>query len=181
MHIKEHLSYSQYSCYLSGEKNYIDRYIKGIGFSNKYTEFGKKTHERLELDKSEDEETELKLTCDFYKIPLFGYIDKYNKKIIQVIDYKTGKRPWNQKQVDENEQLMFYAILISYNYKIPINEIKLTLRWIETFEDIDGSINLTGREKDFHTSRTKFDEINIYPKIKKAWVGIDELINRLMK
>ena len=194
MRIKSHLSFSQYSCFNISKANYIKVYIEGIKFQNKYLGFGKKIADVLESRKPIDdndrtairllerpEHSELGIRVDFYKIPLYGKLDGYNSKIYEIIEYKTGKNPWTQAKVDKSEQLTFYAIMVSRNFNVKIKDVKIKLDWLETLEDTDGSIILTGRKETFETRRTKLDEIKIYPKIKRAWEGIEELINQYME
>ena len=63
---------------------------------------------------------------------------------------------------------------------IPLEQIYIRLHWLETCEDLDGSIFLTGRVEHFQTMRTMSDIIKIYPKIKKAWVGIEKLVDNYL-
>jgi len=192
MRIKKYLSFSQYSTFLSSPKQYQKLYLDGFKLKTKYLDFGKKIADTLESREQEDyntatalkliskkEHQELELLVDFYKIPLFGKLDGYENGTIY--EYKTGKNAWTQKKVDNHEQLTFYAIMVSKHFKIKVEDIKIKLIWLETIEDTDGSIMLTGRKEEFQTKRTNKDLIKIYPKIKKVWIGIETLINEYIK
>jgi hypothetical protein len=192
MRIKNYISYSQYNTILSSSKQYQKIYIDGFKLKTKYIDFGGIIANVLESRKAkgyneetavnlieEKENQELELVVDFYGIPLLGKLDAYENGTIY--EYKTGKNAWTQKKVDNNEQLTFYAIMVSKHFKIKVEDIKIKLIWLETIEDTDGSIMLTGRKEEFKTKRTNKDLIKIYPKVKKAWIGIEKLIDEYIK
>jgi len=180
MHIKPYLSYSQYSCFLISPNEYKKRYVDGIKLNNKYLDFGKLAHEQFEKEETEDSK-ELKVECNFYGIPLMGYLDGFNEVEKRIKEHKTGKTKWTQKTVDSSEQLTFYAIMASRQFNIKIDELTIILDWYPTLEDTDKTMMFTGEKYSFTTRRTLKDEIKIYPKIKKVWNGIDELINSLIE
>lgn len=191
MRLNNYLSFSQYSTFLRSKEEYINSYINGFKRENKYMDFGKliaygleerneNACEDVEIARqliSQPKEKEKKVNALFYNIPLFGILDGYDPGIIY--EYKTGKNKWTQGQVDKNEQLTFYAIMTSIQEKIKPQDLKIKLIWLETFEDIDGSMHLSGQFKEFETKRTQADILRIYPKIKKVWIGIEELIDSL--
>jgi len=192
-HIKPYLSFSQYTCILKSKEEYKKRYIEGISFTSKYMDFGKMIAEISENREKENpnnnekmalqllpifEETEKKLTATWHGIPLLGYLDGYNNG--EIIEIKTGTQPWTKKRVDKHEQLDFYAIMLKETEDIKIEDIKIKLIWLQTMVDVDGSIFLTGKKEEYETRRTLKNELYIYPKIKKAWNDIDELIKSLL-
>lgn len=195
MRLKSYLSYSQYSTYLASPRQYQKIYLDGVRLDNKYLDFGKMIADVLEnreKEKNENEriacellekpeQSELELLVDFYKIPLFGKLDGFNKSKNEIVEYKTGKIEWTQKKVDEHEQLTFYAIMINKKFKIKFEDIKIKLVWLETMEDTDGTMFLTGSKKEFETKRSQKDILKIYSKIKKAWIGIGKLTNDYIK
>jgi hypothetical protein len=126
MRIKNYLSYSQYTCFLQSPNEYKKRYIDGIRLNNKYLDFGKLAHEQFEKEETEDCK-ELKVECDFYGIPLLGYLDGFNEKKKRIKEHKTGKSKWTQKMVDSSEQLTFYAIMVSRKFNIKIDIIYLLI------------------------------------------------------
>ena len=197
MRIKDYLSYSQYSIFNSSRDQYIKIYINGDELNNKYLDFGKKIAKGLEhrnIDyKDEDidlarklitpaKQKEIEIRANFDKVPLLGILDGFykNKDKAIIDEYKTGTSKWTQKLVDNNEQLTIYAILVWLKYDINPENIEIKLHWLPTYKDIDNSIHLTEEIKTFKTKRTMKDFINIYPKLKKTWLGIEELINSLM-
>lgn len=195
MRLKQYLSYSQYSTFLQSKETYIKRYIDGVKLNSPYLDFGKLIAEHLEDRNKESanedisiarriliepKEREKEIRQDFYKIPLYGKLDGFDPDTKKITEYKTGIRPWKQSEVDKAEQITFYAILISLEYKIPIETVPIELIWLETFRDIDDTIHLSGHHRTYHTKRTQKDIINIYPKIKKVWKGIEELINSII-
>lgn len=196
MRIKDYLSFSQYSTYNASEKSYIKMYIQGIKLSNKYLDFGKHIGTALDdRDFKGDHNQELarelvgprpdiceeELRETFNGIPLLGYADGTWKEQIKIDEYKTGKTAWTQKKVDKHEQLTFYAIMKHLQTGLPIEAIDIELIWLPTIEDTDGSMLLTGEVKRFKTVRTNMDMIRIYPKIKKAWIGIERLVDEYLK
>lgn len=192
MRIKKHLSYSQYQCFNQSKEQYIKRYIEGIDIKNKYIDLGKLIAKGLEDRKktkdqniilarkliSKPKEIEKEIRIEFGKVPLFGILDGYDPGHIK--EYKTSINKWTQAMTNKSEQITFYAIMVSEKFKIPINKVKITLDWLPTFEDTDGSLHLTGEKFSFKTKRTELDKIKIYPKIKKTWIGIEKLIDSLI-
>lgn len=196
MRIKQHLSYSQYSTFLQGKEIYIKRYINGLKLNSVYLDFGKSVAEHLEdrNKKAENEDIEIVRTIiaepkerekeirqDFFGIPLYGKLDGFDPDTFKISEYKTGTKAWKQSEVDKAEQLTFYAIMVSLEYKIPIENIPIDLIWLETYRDIDDTIHLTGKHQVYPTKRTQKDIITIYPKIKKVWIGIEQLINSIIE
>jgi len=157
IHIKDYISYSQFKLFMQSPESYKKVYIFGYRFSNKYTEFGSKIHKVLEdrVATDEDGEMALKLMPKAQKreviveaelggVPVYGKIDGVNKTKTgySIIDYKTSKKGWTQRQVDKSEQLTFYVAMFCSLNKIPMDSLKVWLNCLRTFEDIDG-IGLT--------------------------------------
>ncbi len=193
MRIKDYLSFSQFSLFKLSPERYKRVYIDGIRMKSKYMDFGSKIATALETAVAKDsddklaikllpkaQEHEREFLVKFEGIPLFGKLDGFTKKNELIIDeHKTGKNKWTQVMVNNSEQLTFYAIMVSKFYSTPIESIRIRLHWIETFEDTDGAIHLTGQMLTFETRRTMRDLLNIYPEIKKVWEGIEQLIDNL--
>ncbi len=196
LHIKDYLSYSQFKTFLQSPENYRKTYIFGYKFRNKYTDFGSKMHKVLELREGKDkdeklalkllpktQESEVEILTRVRNVPLFGKIDGVN----QVEDgwlikeYKTSKNGWSQRRVDSFVQLTFYALMFSRAKGIPIEKINLELDCLKTFEDIDGSLHLTGEVQKFKTKRTEEDFKVLIPQLQEVWEGIGEMINELIK
>ena len=165
MRVKDYLSYSQFSTFTSSRANYIKIYIEGRKFQTKYTQFGSFIAEALETRSglSRDEKLavegvhcpqyrEHEISVDVDGVPCYGRLDGFDlakdKKSCTIHEYKTGKKPWTQSMVDNSEQLTFYAIMVHKKYGIPLNKIHIELTWWGTYEDIDGSIHLTGERSE---------------------------------
>jgi len=196
IHIKDYISYSQFKLFMQSPESYKKVYIFGYRFSNKYTEFGSKIHKVLEdrVATDKDGEMALKLMPKAQKreviveaelggVPVYGKIDGVNKTKTgySIIDYKTSKKGWTQRQVDKSEQLTFYVAMFCSLNKIPMDSLKVWLNCLRTFEDIDGSIHLTGEKQNFETHRSKADLDKLIPDIRFAWVGIGQLIEKCAK
>ena len=196
IHIKDYISYSQFKLFMQSPESYKKVYIFGYRFSNKYTEFGSKIHKVLEdrVATDEDGEMALKLMPKAQKreviveaelggVPVYGKIDGVNKTKTgySIIDYKTSKKGWTQRQVDKSEQLTFYVAMFCSLNKIPMDSLKVWLNCLRTFEDIDGSIHLTGEKQNFETHRSQADLDKLIPDIRFAWIGIGQLIEKCAK
>ena len=148
MRLKQHLSYSQYSTFLQGKAIYIKRYINGLKLNSVYLDFGKSVAKHIEdrNKKSENEDIEIvrniiaepkekekEIRQDFFGIPLYGKLDGFDPDTFKISEYKTGTKAWKQSEVDKAEQLTFYAIMVSLECKIPIENIPIDLIWLETY------------------------------------------------
>ena len=115
MRVKDYLSFSQYSCFLSSPAQYVKTYLEGKKMESKYLTFGGQFAEFLEKGTTGDIERDIKFKdlsfklppvkerekeflVDFEGIPLLGKLDGFSlKEGLAVIDeYKTGKHPWTQ-------------------------------------------------------------------------------------
>lgn len=174
MRTSKYLSYSQYNAYFT--KQFVKRYLDGVKLDTPYVNFGKEIANRFEAGETfgieVPEEREKFLKCQFGDVPLLGFLDGFSKYVIH--EYKATKNVWSQATVDRAEQLTFYAILVSENYNIPIDQIKIKFWCLET-EMKNGEIKLTGNVDKKETRRTNKDKLTIYPKMKEAWEGIGEL------
>ena len=195
-HIKDYLSYSQFTTFLRSPESYRKIYIFDYKFRNKYTDFGSKIHEVLELREAKDEdeklalkilpktqEREVEILTKIRNVPLFGKIDAVNqvKDGWLIKEYKTSKNGWSQGKVNSSMQLTFYALMFSRAKGIPVDKISLELDCLKTFEDIDGSLHLTGEVQKFKTKRVEEDFEVLIPEIQKVWSGIGKMINELIK
>ena len=189
--IKDYLSYSQFSTFIQSPEAYRKAYIFGYRFSNKYTDFGAKIHKALETRKAtdEDEKTalllipivkqrEIEVFAEVGGVPLYGKIDAIGERVHYCInEYKTSKNGWTQKMVDRSDQLTFYAMMLAVSKKMQIEDVLIKLYTLETFEDIDGTLHLTGGKQVFKTDRTQANVDKLVPRIQKAWRGIGEMLN----
>lgn len=123
--------------------------------------------------------TKLRIPALFDKsgdIPLLAIPDSAKSDYSAFKEYKTSLRRWTQKMVDESGQITFYATAIWIaTGKIPAD---IELVNIQTEYDSDGSLTVTGKMFRFPTKRTLPDIIKMTKRIRSAWKGIGELINK---
>jgi len=178
---RPYYSWSQHNLWKSSKRQFYKRYVlgedgfrldawdKGKEFAD-FKETGNRgdsrdplleqvAHDTPELDIIEKE---LYIDLDDYK--LFAKIDSCEMDMTEFYEYKTGKNPWTQKDVNAHKQLDFYALCLyiaNGEKHIP----KCKLYWIETeeIEFPDGSTELryTGRVEEFVREITETDIINI--------------------
>ncbi len=194
MRVRERLSYSQYSTFLSGEKAYIKRYFEGLKLESKYLSFGSMIGEGLEFRKTKTDNRDIvlarklipcpqycekEISADFGKVPLTGKMDGFwDKDQFVIEEYKTSKNPWTQSMVRSHEQLLFYVIMVSILYQIKPEKILVRLTWLETYEDTDGEVHLSGQKRVFEERFSESDVIAFYPKVSRVWKGIEALTNK---
>lgn len=183
-----YLSWSQLNLWEKDPNLYYQVYIEGLDqFRTKYLELGKRMADGLEngFDIEHDPmfemliiflpaypKREFEVKAEFEGIPLLGKFDGFDEEILDLGEYKTGKK-WTQGSVDNSGQLTFYAFLIWLKYgKFPS---KIQLHWARTDEDMEGTLFLTGEMKTFTTTRSMKDIILFSKRIKTAWAGICEL------
>ena len=177
---RDYFSWSQYSLFKSSKLQFYKRYVlgeqlflpafdKGKEFAD-YRETGEIPHyvddpllEAVSKAIPIIGKAEYKIEVEFGGINFLSYIDELKLDLTEFAEYKTGKNPWDQKQVDEHKQLDFYAfcIYILSDFKIIP---KCKLRWIETEEvTIGGEKKLmyTGNIETFEKQFTIIDIENI--------------------
>jgi len=179
------LSYSRLMCWERSPELYYHRYILGERYTNKFMEFGswfadllenkKKADnprvERLKLFLPEYPEREEKIKVEYKGIPLLAKPDGINWKKKLIGEFKTGKR-YTQEMTDKSDQLTFYA-LVCWILKGKLFQTQL--HWIETIEAEDGGIDITGFAKTFKTKRGIKDFLLFWPRVERAWQGINKL------
>lgn len=161
---KDYFSWSQLNLWEKSKNEYIKRYFEGKkGFTTKEMFYGSKIGKALEtqnfFDLSQNEQSAVVQIdrADAYekKIILSKEVTGLGVDLLMYIDavfdsggideYKTGKKAWDQKRVDEHGQLDFYA----YGYYLETKTIpEVNLHWIET-ENVKDKIQATGRVEKF--------------------------------
>ena len=194
MRIKNYLSYSQFDTYRRSPALYERIYINGQKRHSKHMDFGKKIAEALKRGEGADldeklaisliplaQEHEVEMMAQIEDVPMKGYLDALSigESLAIIDEHKTGTVPWDQARVDNADQLTIYAILVNKVLSIPLDEIKIRLSYLPTYEDTDGKIHLVGEIKTFETERTMKHIINIYPQIEEVWYGIEKLIEKV--
>jgi hypothetical protein len=173
---KPHLSWSQLSCWLSNPTRYRKEYFEcGDKLDTKYLRFGKGVadlvekglHKELIPDLVVYDTPEFEIKTEVCGVPILSYIDSYDSKTNNFMEFKTGKIPWTKARVVKLGQLVFYATALKHSCgKIPEY---CDLQWIETKEHSDErvtdfwrenekEINVTGKVVSFHRP---FDEREI--------------------
>lgn len=153
-----YLSYSQYKCWKTSKKRYIEEYFKGgKKLDTKYLRFGKDYKHTFSYDVQEP-----LLNPEVCGVPTLGYIDDFQTISPYCFnEFKTGKIAWTEKKVQQHEQLPWYAMQIKWQYGAmpPFCD----LIWIETVENLKGTfwdradkaVKATGKIVPF---RRDFDE-----------------------
>ena len=188
MKYNKYISYSRLNSYEDGR--YYKEYILGIKLKSKYMDFGSYVHRELEKKETDDimisslkclfpkyQQAEQKMYAELEKIKLFSIIDVFSEESKAFGDYKTGKN-WTQSKADKSDQITFYCLVIFRNFGyIP----KTRIHWLETSEDENGNVYLTGHAETFETTRTIKDILLMAGRIKKADKGIKQLIDEYNK
>ena len=104
----------------------------------------------------------IKITKDIYLTGKIDRIDSLNKNEIEIIDYKTGKKP-NERELSKSLQLTIYALAVNdknlFNKKL--ENINLTFYYLQTPE----KISLKRNEEDL--IKTKEEIIKMVEEIRK--------------
>lgn len=124
---------------------------------------------RIFLPSVKDREVELKCWLNLNekeKVKLFGKPDGFDKKIMTLIEDKSGAN-WTQRMVDTNGQLTFYSLIIWLKYKkLPK---KILLNFLQTKDDGYGNVSASGMPpRTFSTTRKLPDIFLMVNRISKA-------------
>lgn len=172
---KVHLSWTAMSTWNSNPERYKREVFEGgPKLETKFLDFGKKIAELIELGQHTEllpdlpvyDTPEHKIECTVAGIPILSFIDSYDSKTNNFLEYKTGKIPWTLSKVQKHDQLVFYATALKWSTgRMPEY---CDLVWIETIErkpeQVDfwrnekKELEVTGRIKTFHR---EFDEREI--------------------
>lgn len=196
---KQYLSFSQYSLWRSNKDAYRKRYYENIkSHETRELLFGKKIAKMLEkkdyteypilakVKQGSHNEYEIKVKIN--GVPVLAYLDSCTPKTGKIYEYKTGKVIWDQKRVDEHEQLPFYAASMKakhgkYNpivdlfwlptYVLPVKEIIGGIEF-KASDSPSAEICLTGELFPFKRTLSKIDIAQIEYDIKKTAEEISE-------
>lgn len=171
---KPHLSWSAINCWMTNKERFRREYFENAGrLDTKYLRFGKGiakmieegNHKELLPDLAVYDCPEYEIRVEIMGVPMLAYIDCYDSKTGNFLEYKTGKHPWTQAKVQKHDQLTLYATMLkAVTGKMPEY---CDLIWIETqeggeVEDFwrqnEKSLNITGKTVTF---RREFDEREI--------------------
>lgn len=178
---ERNFSWSQYSSFLYDPEQWYKKYILDEEQrTSKEMEFGKFVGGKLEKDPTflpqipRHSIMEYEFKCMFGDIPVVGYADSFcdktNKKLLE---FKSGKKAWDQKRVNEHGQLTFYLLMNWLINKIRPEDVEVQLIWMPTQDNGDFSIsfvdNIEQRIKVFNTKRSMRDILVFGASIKKVY------------
>lgn len=183
---KKYLSYSSLSLWKKDKNNFRRKYYEGVkDRDTSYTVFGKEVHELIAKDEKYSHIRlpvfEQKISIEVKGIPVMGYIDTFNPKTYEYMEYKSGiakaggSPRWTQLEVEKHDQLPFYSFLIQEKYGAKVNNTFLV--WLETrFKDNNFVINgvKLGGERELElTGRLEMFERRLFQRDRdqmKDWV-----------
>jgi len=193
------LSWSQLSAFEWNKEEWYDRYVlfkKPV--ISREMEFGTMVDQRLQEDPAfhpeipRGESLQHKILTKFEKMHLIAILDSFSpsrripkfgasgtvKTKVQIDDYKTGKKAWDQKRIDESGQLTFYAFTLWLHEKIHPKDVALGIWWLPTQENGDFSISqLKGSKvQHFQSSRTMQDLLKFGKYIKATVKEMEEYV-----
>jgi DNA helicase-2/ATP-dependent DNA helicase PcrA len=104
----------------------------------------------------------IKFTNDIFLTGKIDRIDRGNKQEIEIIDYKTGKKP-NERELSKSLQLTIYALAANNKNLLnkKLDDINLTFYYLQ----IPEKITLKRNEEDLNNTRKEI--IEIVGKIRK--------------
>lgn len=121
-----------------------------------------------------------KMETMFHDIPLIGIADAYRPpKNPALRDYKTGRKPWDQKRANETGQLTMYALMLYLIDGIKPEEIDLYIDWLPTHYK-DGKIAFIEEDHTklkpvtFRTKRTMRDILAFGNRINDTYAAMVE-------
>lgn len=120
----------------------------------------------------------------FGKIPLIGYADDFDPITFRRLEeVKTGKKPWDQKRVDQHGQIDMYLLMNYLVNKIRPEDVACRLHWLPTQENGDFSISfvLPVEVHTFETRRTMQDILNFGMKINKTYQEMQDFVKNYEK
>ena len=167
-------SWSQHSSFEYDPAQWFNRYIMGEKMPDTpELKFGKAFADAVEWGKPLAPLTVYAFTEHCVKavydgFEVLGYLDSYDKENL-LAEYKTGKKPWTQKRVDQHGQLTFYAFLLWLRDKKKPEDLEMILQWVPTCYRADFTYGFTDPAvvHTFTTSRTMADVMRMASDIKK--------------
>lgn len=170
-------SWSQISSWEYSKDQWYSKYILGeVQPETPALIFGKAFAKSVEDGAQEAPVTtfskrEYRVTASIGDIALVGQFDCWEPETKELIDHKTGVKPWDQKRTDGHRQLTFYAMLLYLSEKIKPEDIRFQIQWIPTGIRSDftfGFLTDPPVVHTFHTKRTMLDVLTILSDIKRA-------------
>jgi len=113
-----------------------------------------------------DKSVNVEIVVGKERVPILIKPDAAAEDYSEVGEYKTGTVEWDQRKVDRDEQLTFYA---TGAYILRKKTPKLWLAWAPTVADEYGRLSLTGEVKIFPTVRHHGQILNMMQRMRKVW------------
>lgn len=132
------------------------------------------------------------MRCMYNGIPLVGYADTRRNRVRPaknrsslshaLRDYKTGRKPWDQKRADETGQLTMYVGMEYLTDKIKPEEFDLFIDWMPTHIE-GGEVVFVDpfSVKTFQTRRTMHQVLTFFQRIEDTWAAMEEYATRQME
>ncbi len=144
------LSWSAISCFEWNPDEWYRRYVLGEREApTKEMLFGSMIGKKVEKDPSflpavvRHSRMEYPFKGVFSKYPLVGFADSLcGETFGKLAEYKTGKKPWDQKRADSHGQLDMYALMNYMMNGVRPQDLEITLVWLPTEETPEGAIRL---------------------------------------
>lgn len=176
---KRPVSWSFISSFEYDPEQWYRKYVlRNEDTPTKEMEFGSKIGKMIETNPDfmihvpRQNHMEFPFETKFSKIPIIGIADSFCTKTYKAgEEYKTGKKEWNQKRVDEHGQITMYTLMNYLIRGIRPEEVQWRLTWIPTFEDGDFSIQLVNPQVvySFETRRTMEEVLEFGARIKRVY------------
>jgi len=182
------LSWSAISSWNYSKEDWAKKYIDGEApKSSKEMDWGKKIGKLLETDPAylpqvpRHSKMEHKFSVNLSGIPLVGYADSFcDKSHKKLLEFKTGKKPWDQKRSDEHGQITMYCLMNYITNKIKPEDMDIALVWLPTQDNGDFSISfvepIEENIKIFKTKRTMQDILLFASEIKRIYKEMEEYV-----
>lgn len=175
------LSWSSISSFQWSKEEWYDNYINGNRQpANREMIFGSNIGKKLETDPTylpqipRHSKMEHLFSVKFGHIPLTGYADSFcDQTHTKILEFKTGKKAWDQKRVDGHHQLTMYALMNYITNKIDPKHVDIQLIWMPTKENGDFTITFVDDIENhimvFKTKRTMNDILRFGMEINKTY------------
>jgi len=179
---KRALSWSAISSFEYDPEQWYQSYVLGIRSSSKEMEFGSMIDRKIQDDIDflphlpRYERMQHKMKYVLSGIPLVGILDGMNTDPLELCDFKTGKKAWDQKRADDTGQITMYLLLLYATERINPEDVRCFIHWLPTVENGDFSISLIDENKfyTFETKRTMKQLLEFGKKIKKIYKDMQE-------
>ena len=169
---KGYLSYSAIDLWLKSPKQFRRRYYENAPMLNTpELTFGKKIATLLEnkdesmshIKQYKKPEQEINMTVEGVKI--FGYIDSFDPETNSLIEYKTGRNPWDAVKVRKHIQLDLYSLAIQTMFGDVNDDCELV--WMETIKLPSKTCGLGTKEDAYGIALT--GKVTSFPRTIKQW------------